>query len=717
MATSILIHSESNNQLFSVLNKIESFRRKNNLCIYIHTKNFFPDEETLKYVYNFEKYSVFQTNKNKIDSIIELILGAQTEELIIFNGECLDCDLEKINPSNNNYVFFFKKQLLELKLDNKYKTFEGFVIDLKSQFYNVKFELDNNSVDYPRYENKINHPLFWEKIIYIDGGLGDHIMALPFIESLTYEFHICCKYPSVYQHINTKGFINWDDNLFGGYIRSVYEFGFKNQSNTIIDAFFGLYGKKRLPENILKYNGLTQTNYDFCNKKICLVCISAAKINNQDSNKDWEDIRWFNLIYQLKKMNYFVIQVGTHKDSQIPNVDYKFLDKSLSELKFLLENSTLWISVDTFFHHFASAIKPNVGICLTPYYNDHAKHMGVIYIEKDCGKNFSDRKWWLDLQQPERKECMKLISVNDVLDVVKNQNKKIEFSLLIPVHNDVDNFIFNLKSTLKNSNNISEIVIYSNGTTEEGNKKLLDLKNEIPNLRLHIINKPIGFVKAINNGIKLCKNEHIICLNSDATLGLNWEDFLTPLCNNPTNGLIGPVLSNDFILGCCFIVKKSVLYNVGFLNEGFGFGYEDDVELSYRIKNNNYNLGFFTIKNDLGKTNEINFPLVHNQGSSFSLLDKKFVSDLIEFNRNKYNELIRTETVIVFKNSKHNFIKNKVKNNEIYIAIIKSGSNFESIRYDDELLKKIHLFECTPEMDIDQIIRATTINKKIKKIY
>jgi len=717
MDTSILIHSESNTQLFSVLNKIESFRRKNNLCIYIHTKNFFPDEETLKYVYNFKKYSVFQTNKNKIDSIIELILGAQTEGLIIFNDECLDCDLEKINPSNNNYVYFLKKQLLELKLDNKYKTFEGFVVDLKSQFYNVKFELNNNSVDYLRYEAKISHPLFFEKIIYIDGGLGDHIMALPFIESLTYEFYICCKYPSVYQHINTNGFINWDDNLFGGYIRSVYEFGFKNQSNTIIDAFFGLYGKKRLPQNILKYDGLTQTNYDFCNKKICLVCISAAKINNEDSNKDWEDIRWFNLIYQLKKMNYFVIQVGTHKDNQIPNVDYKFLDKSLSELKFLIENSTLWISVDTFFHHFASAIKPNVGICLTPYYNDHAKHSGVFYIEKDCGKNFSSRKWWIDSQQPERKECMKLISVNDVLDVVKNQNKKIEFSLLIPVYNDIDNFIFYLKKTLKNSNNISEIIIYSNGTTEEGNKKLLELENEILNLKLHTIDKPIGFVKAINNGIKLCKNEHIICLNSDATLGSNWEDFLIPLCNNPTNGLIGPVLSNDFILGCCFIVKKSVLNNVGFLNEGFGYGYQDDVELSYRIKNNNYNLGFFTIKNDLGKTNEINFPLVHNQGSSFNLLDNKFVSDLIEFNNNKHNQFIQTETVIVFKNSKHNFIKKKIESNEVYIAIIRSGSNFESIRYDDELLKKIHLFECTPEMDINQIIRATTKNKKIKKIY
>jgi ADP-heptose:LPS heptosyltransferase len=114
-------------------------------------------------------------------------------------------------------------------------------------------------------------------------------------------------------------------------------------------------------------------------------------------------------------MGYYVIQVGTSKDNQIPTVDLKFLDKPISQLAWLIDNSSLWISVDTFFHHFASAIKPDVGICLTPFYNDHAKHTGVKYIEKDCGKNYWDRRWWMDLQQPERKECMDLIQVDDVL--------------------------------------------------------------------------------------------------------------------------------------------------------------------------------------------------------------------------------------------------------------------------------------------------------------
>jgi ADP-heptose:LPS heptosyltransferase len=102
-------------------------------------------------------------------------------------------------------------------------------------------------------------------------------------------------------------------------------------------------------------------------------------------------------------------------------VDSKFLDKSIAELAGLIDESSLWLSVDTFFHHFASSVKPNVGICLTPFYNNHAKHPGVKYIEKNCGKNYYNRRWWMDLQQPERKECMNLIKLENVLKIINEK--------------------------------------------------------------------------------------------------------------------------------------------------------------------------------------------------------------------------------------------------------------------------------------------------------
>jgi len=170
---------------------------------------------------------------------------------------------------------------------------------------------------------------------------------------------------------------------------------------------------------VLRYYG-PKTPVDVGDKlRVALICTSAAKINGIDSNKDWRDVRWLKLVHELKKKNYYVIQVGSTKDKQIQNVDLKFLDKPIDEISYLVGNCSLWVSVDTYFHHLASAVKHEVEICLTPSYNDHAKHTGVKYIEKSCGKDFSDRKYWLDLQQPERKECMDLIQVQDVLKEIK----------------------------------------------------------------------------------------------------------------------------------------------------------------------------------------------------------------------------------------------------------------------------------------------------------
>jgi len=223
----------------------------------------------------------------------------------------------------------------------------------------------------------------------------------------------------VFEHLEFKGHIHWNDELFGGYRKFVYEQGSANNSKTIIDAFFELYGHKRLTTDVLIYNGRRESNgVKNEDKKIALICSSAAKINDIDSNKNWKEIRWLKLVNELQQKGYYIVQVGSSKDNQIPMVDLNFLDQPLPKLASLVDECSLWISVDTFFHHFASAIKPEVGICLTPFYNDLAKNPGVKYIEKDCGKDFSSRKWWLDLQQPERKECMDLIKFEDVINIL-----------------------------------------------------------------------------------------------------------------------------------------------------------------------------------------------------------------------------------------------------------------------------------------------------------
>jgi ADP-heptose:LPS heptosyltransferase len=428
----IIIHTENILDFKNQLSLLSKDYNKSEHKLFINCKNYIPwsDEYILNEITSYQEYYAYPTNKSIIDSVIELVLKSKTDDIIIIDE----------NPNTNKYIGK-RSDFLKSNLDTKYKSLDWFLVDVNTQIDNrgipMYFFIPHQpNEDSQRYFKKIDIPLFNEQIIYLDGGLGDHIMALPLLEKIQQQVYVCCKYPFIFNHLNLKGYVNWNDDLFGGYNRFVYEYGSSNNIETIIDAFFGLYGENREQTDKLVYNGSREEDIDInvSNKKIALICTSAAKIENLDSNKDWKDVRWMNLVHQLKKLGYFVIQVGTSKDNQIPNVNLKYLDKPIPKLAWLTDNSSLWISVDTFFHHFASAIKPDVGICLTPFYNDHAKHFGVTYIEKDCGKNYWDRRWWMDLQQPERKECMELIQIEDVLE--KLQNKKKVITIFSAGHNE-----------------------------------------------------------------------------------------------------------------------------------------------------------------------------------------------------------------------------------------------------------------------------------------
>lgn len=441
--TTIVIHTENKKTLIEFFNHFNQNFQKNKFKLLLHSKNYYPweDEFLLNEITSFDTYYCYPTTKSKITSIIELVYKVNSENFILIDEETPLFSLNKNTVTNFNYLLTTKKNFLNKNLDTKYETTKWFIVDVVSQIIDKKIEFNDNNNDSIRYNSKINDDRFFQKIIHIDGGLGDHVMALPLIKSLSKNIFVSCKYPNILNHLDIKGFIDWNDELFGGYERFVYEYGSNNNCKKIIDSFFEMYGYKRKESDILKYNGNFESNNDIItSKKIALICPSAAKIQGLDSNKDWKDVRWLNLVNELQKRGYYVIQVGTTKDTQIPNVNLKFLDKPIQNIAALIRDSSLWISVDTFFHHFASSIKPDVGVCLTPFYNDHAKHLGVTYIEKDCGKNYSDRRWWLDLQQPERKECMDLITVDDVVSKLKIETTTNKVALVCIAKNE-DNYI------------------------------------------------------------------------------------------------------------------------------------------------------------------------------------------------------------------------------------------------------------------------------------
>ena len=303
-----------------------------------------------------------------------------------------------------------------------------------------------------------------------------------------------------------------------------------------------------------------------------------------------------------------------------------------------------------------------------------------------------------------------------VIEYSKKIDNNKNISLIVPIYNNVDNTINNITTTLNSSKFINDVVLYSNGTDDDGVNKLNVFANNDKRIRLFIENKAIGFIKAVNNSIKMAKNNLVLCLNSDASLFSNWEERLMPLCMDERYGIVGPVMVRDFILGCCFIFKKSVINKIGMLDEGFGLGYEEDVEYSYRVKNCGYELGYATHKNDFGWTKEVDFPIYHRQGETFENLDVNLTSKLVQINTEKSKKFKNAETVTVFKDMDYEDVLDNLNGDDVFIVVNKSGDNYEKIRYDEKIIERARLFECTEEMDIDSVILSVTKGKKVAMI-
>lgn len=303
------------------------------------------------------------------------------------------------------------------------------------------------------------------------------------------------------------------------------------------------------------------------------------------------------------------------------------------------------------------------------------------------------------------------------IGVINYEKDKLpNLSLVMPIYNLVETAIENITITLSTSKQIDEVILYSNGTDETGNQKLKKFAESNNRIKLVIIDKPIGFIKAINNSLKLAKNELILCLNSDVNLIDNWEERLLPLCLDSKTGLIGPAMANNFILGCCIIFKKSVINTIGLLDEGFGLGYEEDVEYSKRVIDAGFNLGWAIHKEDFGYNDEIEFPINHKQGSTFKLFSQDSNERLKDKNNNKLKSFIRAEEVTLLDNLDYESVLEVLKDDSQYLVVNKSGHNFEKIRMDEEIISKARIFEITPEMNKSSIISVLTKGKKVKRI-
>ena len=208
----------------------------------------------------------------------------------------------------------------------------------------------------------------------------------------------------------------------------------------------------------------------------------------------------------------------------------------------------------------------------------------------------------------------------------------MKFSIVIPNYNGA-NFISDCLKSLQIAliGFDYEIIIVDNNSTDNS---LILAKKILPNFRVILNKKNLGFAAAVNQGIMSAKYEYVVLVNNDIVVDNNWFKYLSKTIDYHKHAVTfcGAVLNKTgthyeslglkyFIRGKCLniknkrrflpkthkklittqiwgssaaivIYKKEIIQKIGLFDSNY-FAYEEDVDLALRL----HNLGFITMLN------------------------------------------------------------------------------------------------------------------------
>jgi beta-1,4-mannosyl-glycoprotein beta-1,4-N-acetylglucosaminyltransferase len=139
----------------------------------------------------------------------------------------------------------------------------------------------------------------------------------------------------------------------------------------------------------------------------------------------------------------------------------------------------------------------------------------------------------------------------------------------------------------------------------------------------------IGYPKACNAGIKAATGEFIVLLNDDTQLlpqpKNQWLDMLRAPFEDPKVAITGPwmmynsEISKGFLCFFCCMIRASIFKEIGMLDEAFGAGYAEDVDLCCRAVKAGYRI--VQVPEDKvtydGRLGIGNFPIYHEGNNTF----------------------------------------------------------------------------------------------------
>ena len=208
-----------------------------------------------------------------------------------------------------------------------------------------------------------------------------------------------------------------------------------------------------------------------------------------------------------------------------------------------------------------------------------------------------------------------------------------------------------------------EVVVVDNASTDGTQEYLKQLMKEHINLKVIFNTHNEGFARANNQGIMSASGDYIVLLNNDTIVTRGWLGRLIRyLERDPSVGMVGPVtnfagneakivvpyssLSNmekfadqyvfahegqsfeiKMLAMFCVAMRRSLLMEVGLLDERFGIGMFEDDDYAYRVKLQGYKL---VCAEDV---------FIHHFGmSTMKKMSEQKYLELFESNRKKFEK-------------------------------------------------------------------------------
>jgi len=169
--------------------------------------------------------------------------------------------------------------------------------------------------------------------------------------------------------------------------------------------------------------------------------------------------------------------------------------------------------------------------------------------------------------------------------------------IIVPVFNEAALTRVCLDSIKRCSDVPYNLILVDNGSGEETRRFLEGLETSDPNVILVRNDTNLGWVKAVNQAMRLSRSPYILFMNNDTIVMTDgWLSGLIAVAKSALDiGLVNPrfdiknrietaepFIEIDFCRGYCVLVKRAVMERIGLLDESYGLGYYDDDDYSVR---------------------------------------------------------------------------------------------------------------------------------------